>query len=231
MNNYANPANRSPIIYSKKYENLLASGSGANSPVNYNAGGFASVRNGYVTNGDKENFDIMKKVKHLKAKYQNSIHDRLSKDMANNKSVQNFVVLGNKNTNGKSTKVYEKRQTSNDSKKMGKIKRLYGKSKSPSEMSQKFMQPGGNLFNCRNSPLSRSPLANLDNSGNLKDHHPKNSKGQNILMVPGYGGQRSRHHNSVKYSSSMNLSNRLKAKSSKNSKSKKKNNSYHKIPD
>jgi hypothetical protein len=45
--------------------------------------------------------------------------------------------------------------------------------------------------------------------------------------------QRSRHHNSVKYSISMNTNQNIntKVKSTKNSKSKKKNNSYQKIVD
>lgn len=57
------------------------------------------------------------------------------------------------------------KQKSHECKKAGKVKRLYGKSKSPSEGSQKFMQVYGNgNSHWRKSPQSRSPLGNLENS-------------------------------------------------------------------
>lgn len=116
---------------------------------------------------------------------------------------------------------------------MSKIKRLYGKSKSPSEMSNKFIPADGqSAFLCRNSPLNRSPVGNLDmSSGVFVDPKLSNSGSQHGFNMSNLGGQRSRHHNSVKYTSSVNLSSRIKAKTTKNSKSKKKNHSYHKIPE
>jgi hypothetical protein len=152
---------RSPPNYSRKYENLLSQpNSFSQSPTSYNvaANGYSSVRYYDPNSGDKENFDILKKVKHLKAKYQNSmagnndsgVVNRNSRDIANNtnRPVQNYLIIGNKSNNAKIGKPsLDKPRVSIESKKMGKIKKLYGKSKSPSEMSQKFMNPSTNFIN------------------------------------------------------------------------------------
>jgi hypothetical protein len=152
---------RSPPNYSRKYENLLSQPDSFNqSPIGYNAAAndYSSVKYYDPNSGDKENCDILKKVKHLKAKYQNStsgnndsgVINRNSRDIANNtnRPVQNYLIIGNKNNNAKIGKPsVDKPRLLIESKKMGKIKKLYGKSKSPGEMSQKFMNPSSNLFN------------------------------------------------------------------------------------
>ena len=152
---------RSPPNYSRKYENLLSQPNfGNQSPTGYNAApnGFSSVRYYDPNSGDKENFDIMKKVKHLKAKYQHSITGNNEMGLTNNvqrdslgnvnRQGQNYLIIGSKNNNVNTIKPnFDKPRVSIESKKMGKIKRLYGKSKSPSDMSQKFMNPAGNMFN------------------------------------------------------------------------------------
>lgn len=248
LNRIENSGNsRSPPNYSRKYENLLGQQNLFNqSPVNYNsvATGYASVRYKDTNQGDKENVDILKKVRHLKAKYQNSITAQNSSNLHSNHSaallsrenssngsraLQNCIVLGNKNSFNKNAKYNIEQHSSVESKKISKIRRIYGNSKSPSEMSNKFLPPqGSDLFLNRNSPMNRSPASHLENSGfQMQDGRLTNSTSSHGLNMP--GSQRSRHHNSVKYSISMNLSSRVKAKSNKNSKSKKKNNSYHKI--
>jgi ribosomal protein L21 len=76
--------------------------------------------------------------------------NRNSRDIANNtnRPVQNYLIIGKKNNNAKIGKPsLDKPRVSIESKKMGKIKKLYGKSKSPSEMSQKFMNPSTNFIN------------------------------------------------------------------------------------
>jgi len=76
--------------------------------------------------------------------------------------------------------------------------------------------------------MNRSPLAHLENSGRLFNSKLSNLSPKNGFSTVGFGQQRSRHHNSIKYSNSMNLGSRLKAKASLNSKIKK-NSSYVKI--
>lgn len=72
----------------------------------------------------------------------------------------------------------------------------------------------------------------MENAGNqFKDVKLINSISSSGLGVTSFAGQRSRHHNSVKYSTSANVSSRVKSKTGKGSKSKKKTNSYHKIPE
>ena len=79
---------RSPQNYSKKYDNLFGNPNYYNkSPSNFNVqgNGYSSVRYYDATSGDKENINIMKKVKHLKQKYQNSISDKPSFTNAHHK--------------------------------------------------------------------------------------------------------------------------------------------------
>ena len=101
----------------------------------------------------------MKKVKYLKTKYQNSIktgnywtnpasqqESCFAENFENSNplhtNLMNFGVktpcLKNIDTN------IDKNNSVNDSKKMSKIKRLYGKSKSPSNPAYKFIQPSTN---------------------------------------------------------------------------------------
>lgn len=120
--------------------------------------------------------------------------------------------------------------SNNDSKKMSKIKRLYGKSKSPSDHLHKFMQSHlkeGVVV--RTSPCARSPMNNMDHSVNqFQNYNLLNASSSSALNIPNYVNQRSRHHNSVKYSNSQNLSSRAKEKPVK---TKKKVVSYQKFPE
>ena len=82
-----------------------------------------------------------------------------------------------------------------------------------------------------NSPLARSPILHTENSVNQQIDKLSNSVSCNGLVIPSYSGQRSRHHNSVKYCNSANISTRIKTKSIKDPKSKKKVSSYQKLND
>ena len=101
----------------------------------------------------------MKKVKYLKTKYQNSIKTNnyvtnpisqpdnwFGDNLENpNKSERNLINYGVRTPCLKNIDPnVDKNSSVNDSKKMTKIKRLYGKSKSPSNPAYKFMQPQSN---------------------------------------------------------------------------------------
>lgn len=117
----------------------------------------------------------------------------------------------------------------NDSKKITKIKRLYGKSKSPSEMSNKFIPPHEQIY-CRNSPLGSSILNNLNHSSSqFQENQMANSSSLQGLNLIGNENQRSRHHNSVKHSNSVTIGPKIKQKVVKKSKSKK-GNSFGRAP-
>lgn len=229
---------RSPPNYSKKYELVQPAFLKKSPGGHHNSSlGYSSMRNhkeDYCV-GDKENYSIMKKGKYLKEKYQNGMNDKNSSRMAMNRisrdnsksgnnSVQSFVIFGQKNSSHKNMKV-EKRQTSNDSKKCAKVTKIYGKSKSPSEMGHKYMSLGGsNLFNHRQSPKNRSPLANLNNSSRFFPSKPANTSPKQLYSIA-HPGHRSRHQHPLKYSTSLNQNLR---QSKHKSKSKKTSNPKHK---
>lgn len=58
--------------------------------------------------------------------------------------------------------------------------------------------------------MNRSPLSHLENSGRLFNSklHSKlaNSSSKNSFTAVGFGVQKSRHQNSIKYTNTMNLS-------------------------
>ena len=82
-----------------------------------------------------------------------------------------------------------------------------------------------------NSPLAKSPYWLKENSVNQQIDKLVNSVSWNGLAAQNLWSQRSRHHNSVKYWNSANISTRIKTKSIKDSKSKKKGASYQKLND
>lgn len=82
-----------------------------------------------------------------------------------------------------------------------------------------------------NSPMARSPNCHTNSVNQQIDNKLSSSVSCNGLVIPGYPNQRSRHHNSVKYWNSANISSRIKTKSIKDPKSKKKIASYQKLND
>lgn len=147
---------RSPPNFSRKFGNNFFNQSPTN--LNVNAQGYASVRYYDGSSSNKENYDIMRKMKHLKSQLPASVlipnpsiqqnsnlpHSRENSSNANH-SLQNFIILGNKNGCSKMAKYnLEKQGMHQQSQKMKNIKKLYGKSKSPGEFSNKFMNVHAN---------------------------------------------------------------------------------------
>lgn len=119
---------------------------------------------------------------------------------------------------------------STEVKKLSKVRAMYGKAKSPSESSSKFISPQEQVY-VRNSPFANnSPLHLNHSSSQFQNSKLSNSTSLNGLNAAGYLNQRSRHHNSVKYSNSVNINGKVKPKANKKSKGKKVN-SFGRITD
>jgi hypothetical protein len=125
---------RSPPNFSRKFGNNFFN----QSPTNYNsdAQGYASVRYYDGSSSNKENYDIIRKMNHLKSQLpvsvlsanpniQQNVNPPHSRENSSNvnRSLQNFIILGNKNGCTKMTKYnLEKQGVHQQSQKMKNIK-------------------------------------------------------------------------------------------------------------
>lgn len=111
-----------------------------------------------------------------------------------------------------------------------RLKKLYGKSKSPSENLNNFIPPHEHVFR-RNSPLGKSVFQNLNNSSNqFQDSQLNSSTSWHVMNHSKSNNQRSRHNNSIKYCNSVTIGPKIKQKSNSKKSKVKKGNSFGKIP-
>ena len=92
--------------------------------------------------------------------------------------------------------MFDKAKSTQEPKKLRKVRAIYGKAKSPSESLNKFISPQEQTY-LRKSPFSHNSPLHLNHSNSqFQNSKLSNSTSLNGLNMQNLENQRSRHHNS-----------------------------------